>query len=48
MALPEFLNHLAWFLIVVAALKIIGSYLLHSNSGSALGAGIAWFVPGLA
>ena len=48
MAIPEFLENVAWFLIVVAALKIVGSFLLSRDQGSALGNGIAWFVPGLA
>lgn len=45
---PEFIQFLAFFLIAVAVLKIVGAWLLHNNPGSTIGNGLAWFVPGLA
>ena len=45
---PEFVQFLAFFLITVGLLKIGATYLTHNNPGSALGNGLAWFVPGIA
>ena len=45
---PEFIQFLAFFLLTVGLLKIAATYLTHQNPGSALGNGLAWFVPGLA
>jgi len=46
--LPEYAQYVAFFLITVALLKIGATYLTHNNPGSALGNGLAWFVPGIA
>ena len=45
---PEFLQFLAFFLLTVGLLKIGSTWLTHRNPGSAIGNGLAWFVPGLA
>lgn len=45
---PEWVQFAAFFLITVAALKILAAWMLHKNPGSAIGNGLAWFVPGLA
>jgi len=46
--LPEFAQFLAFFFITVALLKIGAGYITHKSPGSAIGNGLAWFVPGLA
>lgn len=46
--LPEFFQFTAFFLILVAALKIGATWLTHKNPGGAIGNGLAWFVPGIA
>lgn len=43
--LPDYLQFLAFYLITVALLKIIAAALSNSSPGSALGAGLAWFIP---
>lgn len=45
---PDFLQFLAFYLIATAFLKILGSFLIHRDAGSALGRGVGWFVPGIA
>ena len=42
---PEFLQFLAFFLLAVGLLKIAAAFLVHRDPGSALGNGLAWFVP---
>ena len=46
--LPEFTQFVAFFLLTVALLKIIATYITHNSPGSAIGNGLAWFVPGIA
>ena len=48
MSLFEGVYLVAWYLFVVGLLKIVGAWLLNRDAGSAIGNGIAWFVPGLA
>jgi len=45
---PEFIQFLAFFLITVGLLKIAATYLTHNSPNSAIGNGLAWFVPGIA
>lgn len=42
---PEFMQFVAFFLLTVALLKIAAAKLAHSNPGSALASGLAWFIP---
>lgn len=42
---PEFLQFAAFFLIMVALLKISAAYIADRNPGSALASGLAWFIP---
>ena len=39
---------LAYYLAIVAALKIGATYLIHRNPSSSIGNGLGWFVPGIA
>lgn len=45
---PEFVQFLAFYLLTVGLLKIGSTFFLHRDPGSAIGAGLGWFVPGIA
>ena len=46
--ISEFAHSTAHFLIIVAFLKIVATYLIHRNASSSIGNGLGWFVPGVA
>ena len=42
---PEFLQFAGFFLLMVGLLKVSAAYVSDKWPGSALGSGLAWFIP---